>query len=200
MTERLKWLRERQKGIGGSDAPALVLSPEQYKWKRPEDVLADKVYPIEDEGEERLCCRIGHELEDFAARLFTEVTGLKVRKDSRHFVHPAHPFMVGNIDRKIVGHNWGLECKTTARRDSGFVNAFTEDSYPLEYFVQIQHYLAVTGWEKWWLSVILLCGSRHLVYQVPRDEEFIRLLTEKETAFWAEVLEKRKETKFNGYE
>lgn len=196
MTERLKWLRERQKGIGGSDAPALVLSPEQYKWKRPEDVLADKVYPIEDEGEERLCCRIGHELEDFAARLFTEVTGLKVRKDGRHFVHPAHPFMVGNIDRKIVGHNWGLECKTTSAYNG---SKFTEDSYPLEYFVQIQHYLAVTGWEKWYLSAIVL-NSRHLVYQVPRDEEFIRLLTEKETVFWAEVLEKRKETKFNGYE
>lgn len=151
MTGRLQWLRERQRGIGGSDAPALVLSPEQYKWKRPEDVLADKVYPIEDEGEERLCCRIGHELEDFAARLFTEVTGLKVRKDGRHFVHPEHPFMVGNIDRKIVGHNWGLECKTTSAYNG---NKFTEDSYPLEYFVQIQHYLAVTGWEKWYLSAI----------------------------------------------
>ena len=193
---RLSWLRERQKGIGGSDAAALMLDESMYKRKRPEDVLADKVYPIEDEGEERLCCRIGHELEPFCAKLFTEATGLRVHADRRHFVHPEHPFMVGNIDRKIVGHDWGLECKTTSAFHD---KKFTEETYPPEYFVQIQHYLAVTGWEKWYLSAIVL-NFRHVVYEVPRDEEFIKVLIERESAFWAEVQEKRKETGFHGYE
>ena len=194
--KRLFWLRERQKGIGGSDAPALILSPEQYRYKRPEDVLADKVNPILEEEEERLCCRIGHELEPLCAELFTEVTGLRVRTDRRHFVHPEHPFMVGNIDRKIVGRCWGLECKTTSAFND---KKFTETTYPPEYFVQVQHYLAVTGWEKWYLSVIVL-NFRHLVYEVPRDEEFIKVLIQRESDFWEEVLKKRKETEFYGYE
>lgn len=187
---RLMWLRERQRGIGGSDAPALILTAEQYKWSRPEDILRSKTEPIITADRPSLAAQVGAELEDFVARKFTEETGMRVRRVSRHFVHPEHPFMVGNIDRKVVGRDWGLECKTTsAFRD----RLFTEDSFPLEYFVQIQHYLAVTGWQRWYLAA-LIGNSRFYVREVPRDDEFIgRVLIPREAAFWEEVLSVRKE-------
>ena len=35
---RLDWLKARQRGIGGSDAAALILPPDVYKWHRPKDI------------------------------------------------------------------------------------------------------------------------------------------------------------------
>ena len=183
--QRLRWLRERQKGIGGSDAPHLILSPEIWKYADPEKIWRSKVEPIVSADRPSLAAEVGTELEDFVARKFSEATGLKVRRDSKHFVHPEHPFMVGNIDRKILYQPAGLECKTTsAYRDK----LFTEDSFPLEYFVQIQHYLAVTGWDCWYLAA-LIGNHRFVHYKVERDEVFIRdVLIPTEVRFWEAVV------------
>ncbi len=184
---RLHWLKERQRGIGGSDAPALVLSPEQYKWSRPIDIWKSKVELIVTPDEPSLAAEIGTELEEFIAKKFAKATGLPVRRDKRHFIHPEYPFMVGNIDRKIVGQRWGLECKTTSAFNK---NAFTEETFPLHYFVQIQHYLAVTGWEKWYLAAIIL-NFKFVWYEVPRDDAFIeQVLIPTERDFWKTVEEK----------
>lgn len=186
--QRLRWLRERQKGIGGSDAPHLILSREIWKYADPEKIWRSKVEPIVSADRPSLAAEVGTELEDFVARKFSEATGLKVRRDSKHFVHPEHPFMVGNIDRKILYQPAGLECKTTsAYRDK----LFTDDRFPLEYFVQIQHYLAVTGWDKWYLAA-LIGNHRFVWYEVPRDETFIReALIPAEVDFWRLVVERR---------
>lgn len=183
--QRLRWLRERQKGIGGSDAPHLILSPEIWKYADPEKIWRSKVEPIVSADRPSLAAEVGTELEDFVARKFSEATGLKVRRDSKHFVHPEHRFMVGNIDRKVVGQPAGLECKTTsAYRDK----LFTEEHFPLEYFVQIQHYLAVTGWDKWYLAA-LIGNHRFVHYKVERDEVFIRdVLIPTEVRFWEAVV------------
>lgn len=95
--------------------------------------------------------------------------------------------MLANIDRKIVGKNWGLECKTTNAFRS---RQFTEERFPYEYFIQIQHYLAVTGWEKWYLAAVVL-NFRFEWYEVPRDEAFIeKVLIPQEAAFWRTVEQK----------
>ncbi len=95
--------------------------------------------------------------------------------------------MVGNIDRKIVGQRWGLECKTTSAFSK---NSFTDETFPLHYFVQIQHYLAVTGWEKWYLAAIIL-NFKFVWYEVPRDDAFIeQVLIPTERDFWKTVEEK----------
>ena len=183
--QRLRWLRERQKGIGGSDAPHLILSQDTWKYADPEKIWRSKVEPIVTADRPSLAAEVGTELEDFVARKFSEATGLKVRRDRKHFVHPEHPFMVGNIDRKILYQPAGLECKTTsAYRDK----LFTGEQFPPEYFVQVQHYLAVTGWDCWYLAA-LIGNHRFVHYKVERDEVFIRdVLIPTEVRFWEAVV------------
>ena len=49
--------------------------------------------------------------------------------------------------------------------------------------VQVQHYLAVTGYEKAYIAV-LIGGQKFVWYHVPRDEELISSLIEAEKEFW----------------
>lgn len=182
------WLAARQGGIGGSDAAALVLTPDVYKWHRPIDVYRSKVYEIE-EDVESLPCRMGHYLEPFVADLFTEETGFRVHRWNRMMHSSEYPWALANIDRKLRGYNRGLEIKTcSAYRDS----KFTDELFPPEYYVQIQHYMAVTGWDTWYLAA-LIGNKRFVWYKVPRNEDDIREIMAREEEFWSIIIRKSEE-------
>ena len=55
----------------------------------------------------------------------------------------------------------------------------------MEYYCQCLHYLAVTGWECWYLAV-LVYGTDLLVFKICRDEvlDDIEALIRAEEAFW----------------
>lgn len=182
------WLAARQGGIGGSDAAALVLTPDVYKWHRPIDVYRSKVYEIEEDAE-NLPCRMGHYLEPFVADLFTEATGFRVHRWNRMIHSSEYPWALANIDRKLRGCNRGLEIKTcSAYRDS----KFTDELFPPEYYVQIQHYMAVTGWDTWYLAA-LIGNKRFVWYKVPRNEDDIREIMAREEEFWSIIIRKDEE-------
>ena len=43
--DNLAWRRLRQIGIGGSDAPHIALTPEEFRYCDPEKLLRDKIRP-----------------------------------------------------------------------------------------------------------------------------------------------------------
>jgi len=175
---RGEWLENRRSGIGGSDAPALVLPPDKFKWRRPRDVYNSKVYGSE--SEEKLEMRLGRYCEEFVAQEFTRVTGKRVQRYGYSIISDDNPFMTATIDRKLVGLNEGLECKTTCEYN---LKRFNDKDYPYEYHVQCLHYLAVTGWDRWHLAVMI--GNKNFrVYKVERDEEFIDYIISREREFW----------------
>lgn len=175
---REQWLADRRLGIGGSDAPALVLPPDAYKWHRPRDVYANKV--LGTESEDSLPMRFGRFAEEFVAEEFTAQTGLRVQRYGYTLTSDAHPFMRATIDRKVVGARIGVECKTTSAYND---RRFGDDNYPYEYYVQCQHYLAVTGWDAWYLAALV--GNRVFrVYRVERNEDDIREIIDAESRFW----------------
>jgi len=162
-----KWRDERRKGVGGSDV-AGILGISEYS--TPLTVWADKLglTPHKDDTPNM---RIGRDLEDYVAQRFVEATGLHVRRDSRTITNPAYPYSIAHIDRRISktksgGMLAGLECKTCTpyRREE-----FTEHEYPTEYHAQCLHYLAVTGWDTWYLAVLVLDGTFH-VYEIHRED------------------------------
>jgi hypothetical protein len=55
-----------------------------------------------------------------------------------------------------------------------------------EWYCQVQHYLAVTGWEMWHLAV-LIGNRRFLWYDVPRDQAWIDEMVRQEAEFWKHV-------------
>lgn len=176
---RAEWLEARRKGIGGSDASAIM---GQNPWASPLTVYLDKV-GIAPEKAESEAMRQGTDCEEVVAARFSRETGLKVKKSHKLFQHPNYPWMLANIDRQVVCKGFvGLECKTTSifnRTD------FAEGSIPPNYFWQCQHYMAVTGAEEWYLAVMVFSTAFH-VFKIPRDEKAIEQLIEAERSFWTE--------------
>ena len=173
-----EWLALRRTGIGGSDAGAIMgVSP----YKGAFSVWADKqgkLPPLEDNE----AMRQGRDLEDYVARRFAEVSGLKVRHEYSMLRSVDHPCMLADIDRRIIGERAGLECKTS--RDITMAR-YRNGEYPMEYYCQCLHYLAVTGWDCWYLAV-LVYGTDLLIYKICRDEvlDDIEALIRAEEAFW----------------
>lgn len=174
--EHSDWLTHRKNGIGGSDVAAIFgLS----RYRSPLQVYMDKlglIPPIEDNQK----MKMGRILEPIIADLFMEDTGIKVRRNNAILQHPEYPWLLANIDRWIVGENAGLEIKNTseyARSDWSGANA------PIEYLMQCNHYMAVTGAERWYICVLI--GGWDVQWRViERDDTVIAAIIEKTRQFW----------------
>ena len=177
-----EWLIERRKGIGGSDAAAVAgLNP----WKSAAAVFFEKTSELPPEtGEMSERLRIGHDLEDYVARRFAEETGKKVRRNNFMLHHDDYPFILGDIDREIVGENAILECKTT---NSYAAKDWAEEP-PLHYQIQCQHYLLVTGADRCYIAA-LIGNERFVWYTIERDEETMADLLAVEVDFWKNYVE-----------
>lgn len=176
--DRGDWLKLRKTGIGGSDAAAVCnLNP----YSSPMKVFMDKTSEeINEEDTESM--RQGRDLENYVAQRFSEETGFKVRRSNFMYRSRKHAFMLADVDRLLVGVDAGLECKTA--------NAFNADKWdgentPVHYYIQCQHYLAVTG-KKFWYIAVLILGIGFKYRKIERDEELIRNLIFLEGKFWTD--------------
>ena len=174
---RAEWLEARRKGIGGSDASAIL---GQNQWESPLSVYMDK-RGIAPEKEETEAMRQGNDCEEVVAKRFERESGLKVKRCNKLIQHPDYPWMLANIDRQVVCKGFvGLECKTTSPFGK---TDFEGGSIPANYFWQCQHYMAVTGAEEWYLAIMVFSTSFH-IFRIPRDENAIAQLIEAERSFW----------------
>lgn len=174
---RAEWLEARRKGIGGSDASAIL---GQNQWESPLSVYMDK-RGIAPEKEETEAMRQGTDCEEVVAKRFERESGLKVKRCNKLIQHPDYPWMLANIDRQVVSKGFvGLECKTTSPFGK---TDFEGGSIPANYFWQCQHYMAVTGAEEWYLAIMVFSTSFH-IFRIPRDENAIAQLIEAERSFW----------------
>ena len=157
----------------------LLVTLRANPYSTPYVVWADKTGRLP-EREDTEATRQGRDLEDYVAKRFTEQTGKAVRRKNKIIRNPKYPFAHANIDRAVVGESAGLECKTT-----GVLNLkrFKNGEYPEEYYCQCIHYMAVTGFEKWYLAVLVL-SQGFTVYEIERDEDEIKALMDAEKEFW----------------
>lgn len=174
-----QWLDYRRTGIGGSDAATVVgLNPYSSLYTLYNDKLG--LIPAKEDNE---AMRQGRDFEDYVARRWMEVTGKKVRRNCYMWRSNENPFMIADIDREVVGENAGLECKTTSAYSKGDLE---DGEVPLTYYVQCQHYMAVMGFDRMYLAVLVLgVGFYHFV--IDRDENEIAALIEAEADFWRMV-------------
>ena len=175
-----QWLSNRSMGIGGSDAGA-VLGVNDYT--SPYTLWCIKTGRIKQDQVNNESVKVGHDLEGYVAKRFTEATGKKVRRSGYSFESIDHPFMLANVDRFVVGENAILECKTA--------NALTKYDYengeiPASYRAQCVHYMAVTGAEKVYLAVLVM-GKGFYWFKIDRDEDEVNELIEAEENFWSMV-------------
>ena len=171
-------IKERIGYLGGSDAAAVI---GLNRWRTQLQVWAEKTGEIEPPDlSDNKYVKMGNKLEPLVCDLFTEETGLKVRRVNETIYHPKYKFLAANIDRKLVGEDTILEVKTTSAYKS---KEWDADEMPIEYIVQVMHYLAVTGYKKAYLAV-LIGGNDFRYKEIQRDEKAIAELVKKEVDFW----------------
>lgn len=188
---REEWLEQRKKGIGGSDIAGIMgLSPFSSPIKVYQDKLGE--LPPQEDNEKMYWGRV---LEDLVAKEFQNRTGLKVRRKNAMLQHPKYKYMLANVDRVIVGAKEGLECKTT----SEFMkNEWVEgEEIPAHYLLQCQWYMAVTGFKKWHIAV-LIGGNKFHYDVIERDEELIQMMIEQARGFWENHVLKEDPPAFDG--
>jgi len=179
--ERQQWLAERRKGIGGSDvAPILGISP----WASPLDVFLDKRGELPDQPENE-AMRWGNILEPVVRQEYANRTGQVVRQAGAILQHPKHAFMLANLDG-YTDTGRVFEAKTS-RSDIGWGEPGS-DEIPQTYLLQVQHYMAVTGYPVADVAV-LIGGSDFRIYTVEADHELHALLIDAEAQFWRRVVE-----------
>ena len=93
--------------------------------------------------------------------------------------------MLANLDGICEDAEHGV-CGFEAKTASAYKAGEWKDSIPDEYQLQIQHYMAVTGYKGFYIAV-LIGGNTFKWKFIERDEELIAMLIELERNFWNHV-------------
>ncbi len=175
------WLDYRKQGIGGSDA-AVVCGISRYK--SPVELWMEKTnqMPDQEAGE---AAYWGTQLESLVRTEFTKRTGIEVEHRMELLRSDEHPFMQANLDGTCVHPELG-PCIFEAKTASAFKAGEWEDGIPDEYFLQVQHYMAVTGYKGTYIAA-LIGGNTFRWKFIPRDEGLIAMLVQLEADFWQHV-------------
>ena len=144
------WLDYRKQWIGGSDA-AVVCGVSRYK--SPVELWMEKTgqLPAQEAGE---AAYWGHQLEELVRTEFTKRTGIEVEHRMELLRSDEHPFMQANLDGTCVHPELG-PCIFEAKTASAFKAGEWEDGIPDEYFLQVQHYMAVTGYKGTYIAALI---------------------------------------------
>lgn len=170
------WVEIRKRSIGGSDASTVM---NENKYSSLYALYTDKLGLVKPKQTNIAMARGTHD-EEFVAQLFCQETGLKVRNDFIMYQHDDYDFITANIDRKVVGENAGLECKTTMAYGP---KDFENGNCPANYYWQCQQYMAVMGFDRMYLAV--LTNYNQFIYTIIlRDDEAIERLIKAECDFW----------------
>ena len=180
-----EWLATRLKGIGGSDCAAVCgLS----RYSSPLDIWLQKTErkPATPDNEAMYFGRLLEPVirQEFACRMSER---LSVKECPYILQSREHPFMIANIDGSVTEAD-GTKCVLEIKATNSFMTAKDiEDGLPVEWYCQVQHYLAVTGLPK--AYIVALIGGNKLQWQVvDRDEETIQTLIALESHFWSEYV------------
>jgi putative phage-type endonuclease len=173
---REEWLKLRKNYIGGSDAASIVGLND---YQSPYALWCEK-RGITPEFEGNLRTEVGAYLEDFIAKRFEQETGKRVQRSNFSFVNESYPWAIADVDREIVGENAGLECKSTSALN---LKHYKNGDYPARFYVQCVHYMAVKGYERMYLAV-LIGNSDFKIFVIDRDEAEIAALMTAEKDFY----------------
>ena len=143
-----KWHEIRQSGFTGTDSAALM--GVNYSTS-PRDVFLAKTGRLESTGSDsRGVLEFGHRMEPTLTALFEDETGLKTRNVGT-LQNTQHEFLLANPDR-LTADGGILEIKTTAH-NGGPAEQWRNNEVPGHAYIQLQHYLMVTGRTHGWFVV-----------------------------------------------
>lgn len=183
---REQWLEYRRKGIGGSDAAAVLgISP----FRTGRDLYYDKLNIVTvDDAENWVQLEVGTLLEPLVAKIFAHKTGYKIYRRPFMFRHPQYPWMLADLDYMVElpdGTTAILEIKTTNHnaKDNWWYNG--EEIVPIYYESQGRHYMAVMNIDR--VYFCCLYGNSEdeaIIRRIDRDMAYEEELIALERDFW----------------
>lgn len=198
-----EWLIERKKGIGGSDASAILgLNPYKTNVQLWEEKTGRR---SEDDSISNLACvQYGKAAEEPLRALFElDYPQYKVEhSEYRIYRNPIYPFIAGTLDGvltdKMAATQGVLEIKTTEILNSMQKEKWRDDRIPDNYYIQVLHYLLATGFDfailkaqlKYQYGDSVRISIKH--YTIEREEvkDDLDMLLKEEIKFWTEYVEK----------
>lgn len=182
------FLRERQTGVGASDAPNLV----GVGFRTALDVYRDKTEaPVVRPPVGYL--RRGLELEPIVADMYAELMGVQLGKRACMDRHPKRPWQFCHIDR-MRPDDIPVQLKTCAGFGDQWGPSGT-DQVPGAYRVQCLHEMGVIGAHVEDLIALDVIMWEPRVYRLAFDAEAFEVLTRIEAEFWHHVVDR---VPFNG--
>jgi putative phage-type endonuclease len=173
MNHNPEWHETRAGRIGSSDAAAAC---GVSKWKSRLELYLEKKGELEAQPIDPTAAHWGTVLERTVAEEAQRRTGWKLRNLKNHLIHKKLPWMVCELDRHIVAFDDrgpGIcECKTSSAWNVNNWGPDGSTQFPDDYLIQVQHQLAVTGWN-WAILAVLIGGRDYRIYPVDRDEGLI---------------------------
>lgn len=193
-SSRETWLEGRKNHIGGSDAAACVgMNPYKDNVTLWEEKMGLAV-PCDISGEDYV--QYGIQAEGYLRGMFAvDFPEYQViYEENNMFTNTEYPWMHASLDGELVdnlGRHGILEIKTTNILQ-GAQRVKWKERIPDNYYCQVLHYLAVTGYEFAVLKAQLKSGCgfdvrievKHYLIERKDVEEDIRMLTEAEKRFW----------------
>ena len=191
---REQWLEARKNHIGGSDASACVgMNPYKDNVQLWEEKMG---LVIPEDISDRDYVRYGTEAEMHLRALFAmDYPQYQVfYEENNMFLNPEYPWMHASLDGELIdedGRNGILEIKTTNILQSMQKEKWNQ-RIPDNYYVQVLHYLAVTGYEfavlkaqlkSEWAGELRI-ATKHYFIERKEVEKDIEYLIRAEKKFW----------------
>ena len=196
-----QWLKDRKKGIGGSDA-ACILGLNPYKsnvqlWeektgrREPEDISSKD------------CVDYGKKAEAHLRELFKlDYPEYSVDYDEFGMIHNSeYPFIFATLDGDLTERQTSgkgiLEIKTTEIMRAGQYDEWKGDHIPENYYIQVLHQLLATGYDFVILKAQikfnfdkLRLETKHYHIEQAEVIDDLEYLKQKEVEWWTEYVVK----------
>lgn len=174
MTDRLTWLAERQQGIGGSDV-APILGIPSYAGASSLQVYRSKTEEVRDDKETE-AMYWGKIFEKDLIAEYGKRQGSPVTPNDSIVQHPDFPQLRGTVDAYVHDPEYGegiLEAKynPNAFNKWGHPDDHASVSVPANYYVQVLHYMDVTGLP--WADICVLKNDgKYDIYHIEDNPDY----------------------------
>ena len=186
--DTIEWLDARREGIGGSDAGVIMgITPKKWgtKYKTYLEKLGVGARRVTTEAMKR-----GKALEPMARQAFIVKSGINMTP--KMVWSQTHYFMFASLDGLSDCGKFILETKAPGRDDHAEAKA---GRVPAKYKAQLQHYLAVGGYECcYYVSYAIKEGvtpqiSEAYPYGKPEDFEIVTVIVKADEVFQERLIE-----------
>jgi len=185
--DRLEWLENRKKGVGGSEIASICgLS----KWATPKDVWDSKLGNVPVSDEMTTAQLFGTLAEPIIVEMFERKTGLHVTTGCDQVTDANYHYMLANVDGIIASEGCIFEAKTASAFMAGDWGTEDTEEIPIGYYLQVQHYMGVLNMNKAYVAV-LIGNADFRVYTIQRDDTVIKRIRLACKTFWEDFVEKK---------